>query len=634
MLQLFSFLENKKIIFLALAIFVFVSTLSIPMSVVAENTTPSPSSGCPQVTDSGWCKPEDNKKIKEMISLSPMGEGAGLGAYSTNKGIWEGGLMEVALALPIFFVTLAYIVSAIFQLILSFILGVLLSNPITTDPNWLPVWGSIRDLGNMVIVLGFVVVGIATSLRVREYEAKKLLVPLILVAILINFSGLICGLIIDASNLVTGGLVGSSGPANMPYALLKGVLDTSQKILTWIDLTNSPWTFMLNCILFGVIYVLIAYTFIFLSIILLARYVILIILFILSPLAFTFWVFPVTKKLWNDWWNHFVKWCFIGVFASFTLFLTATIMKVQPIFADPASLAKEDKPWNMIISAGIVVGFLIVGIMMTVKKTGVAAMATSAVMLAATGGASLAMKSGKLLNNATGGRVSKMGQKLSQSTGQTLERFGLRAQGTTTKNAQKTMEDSKSRVNDMTEAEKTKVATTTREAFISPKARMDRLAAIQDKVKNGKLSDLGNTTQQQRAAIEWAEKEGKLRGVDTATLRRDAAKLNPNIANTTAEIRENTKKVSPTKAAEWDQSVMTPDVASSLQNNQLTEIGKRGSPALINKMKAYKVDPSKGFAGQTPEYKAAHAAATMAGPQGLSNFKNLQTHLHSDANFQ
>jgi hypothetical protein len=49
-------------------------------------------------------------------------------------------------------------------------------------------WPSIRDLANMLIVLGFVVIGIAFTLRLEGYGSKKALINLIIVALLVNFS--------------------------------------------------------------------------------------------------------------------------------------------------------------------------------------------------------------------------------------------------------------------------------------------------------------------------------------------------------------------------------------------------------------------------------------------------------------
>jgi hypothetical protein len=44
---------------------------------------------------------------------------------------------------------------------------------ITGDPVFIRVWASSRDIANMLIVLAFVAVGIAFTLRIEGYGTKK-----------------------------------------------------------------------------------------------------------------------------------------------------------------------------------------------------------------------------------------------------------------------------------------------------------------------------------------------------------------------------------------------------------------------------------------------------------------------------
>ena len=78
-------------------------------------------------------------------------------------------------------------------------------------------WRVVRDLTNMFIVLGFVVIGIATILRIREYEARKILIPLIAIALLVNFSRVFCGLIIDGSNIIMDHFLTQGGQVSLGF---------------------------------------------------------------------------------------------------------------------------------------------------------------------------------------------------------------------------------------------------------------------------------------------------------------------------------------------------------------------------------------------------------------------------------
>ena len=64
-------------------------------------------------------------------------------------------------------------------------------------------WTITRDLVNMFFVLVLLVIAFATILRIEPYGAKQILKNLIIVALLINFSLVFCGVIIDFSGVLT-----------------------------------------------------------------------------------------------------------------------------------------------------------------------------------------------------------------------------------------------------------------------------------------------------------------------------------------------------------------------------------------------------------------------------------------------
>ena len=180
-------------------------------------------------------------------------------------------------------------------------------------------WPMARDLANMLIVLGFVIIGIATALRIREYEAKKLLAPLIIVALLVNFSLLICGLFIDGSNIVTKYFLagGGFGPSFLKTLATQANLYSSglgQDPTNPLNVLGQVIGLIFYNIMATIIFFLYFFLFIF-------RYMALWILVILSPLAFVCYVFPFTKKFWGMWWENFFQWCIIGIPGGFFLWL-------------------------------------------------------------------------------------------------------------------------------------------------------------------------------------------------------------------------------------------------------------------------------------------------------------------------
>ncbi|MBI3631487.1 MAG: hypothetical protein HY219_01300, partial [Candidatus Staskawiczbacteria bacterium] len=140
-----------------------------------------------------------------------------------GKGLLEAIVFAMAFLGVIIFGTLANMMGGLFLWALSASTVVSYTHITGPDANLVVAagWPMVRDLANMIIVLGFVVIGIATTLRIQEYQAKKLLPKLIIVALLINFSLLICGIFIDSSNIIihyfsnAGGYLERSWSANV-----------------------------------------------------------------------------------------------------------------------------------------------------------------------------------------------------------------------------------------------------------------------------------------------------------------------------------------------------------------------------------------------------------------------------------
>lgn len=419
----------------------------------------------------------------------------------------------------------------------SSVVGSILNEPITTDPKFAEAWTSVRDLGNLVIVLGFVIVGIATALRIREYEAKKLLPRLILIAIMINFSGLFCGLIIDASNLVTNGLAGGSG--SIAVTVLQQMHASSWRTLNSNLAEKETFTFMSMSILYAAVYLSTAFIFFFMSLIMIARYAILIMLYILSPVAFSLWVFPASKKVWDEWWNNFVKWAFVGVFCSFTLFVATKVLPTP---------GGETDLFSLVLQFSIVLMFLYIGFSKTASSSGVASMASKAAIGMIAGGVGFA--AGRL---ASGGKLGAKGldalsgkgfstdiQSAKDFVGSRMEKFGFKPIGSTAAAKNKRVEQEASLMQSAYSAAKATgdTATVNKIQKLAQKAVGSRGAAAMKVVTDAK--DLSDTFGNGSAAREKiAQRLQYAESVGASEIRDKAEKLDPRLkAHNEADVNK------------------------------------------------------------------------------------------------
>ncbi|MBU3942930.1 hypothetical protein KKA24_03015, partial [Patescibacteria group bacterium] len=68
--------------------------------------------------------------------------------------------------------------------------------------------GITKQFVNMGLVAILITISFLVTLRIKEYDAKKLLVNLIIIALLVNFAPVLVGLIVDASNITMSYFLG------------------------------------------------------------------------------------------------------------------------------------------------------------------------------------------------------------------------------------------------------------------------------------------------------------------------------------------------------------------------------------------------------------------------------------------
>lgn len=200
-------------------------------------------------------------------------------------------------------------------------------------------WVIVRNLCNMFFILILLVIAFATILRVESYNAKKLLPKLLIMAILINFSKTICGLIIDFAQVIMLTFVYSFedvGGAN--FSKMLG--------LSWIltfdsfgkNTGGSMATF--SAYVLAIIYSIIALITISAILgVLIVRIVMIWIYVVLSPLAYLAATIPQGAGFANKWWKDFLDYVTKGPVLAFFVWLS--FISMQGVTTDPEN--NEDK---------------------------------------------------------------------------------------------------------------------------------------------------------------------------------------------------------------------------------------------------------------------------------------------------
>jgi len=164
------------------------------------------------------------------------------------------------------------------------------------------------------------------------FNTKKTFGRLIVAALLINFTPVICGTIVDVANLVMNLFTGSIQGAFNPFGKVivnpfgEGTnVSSMQSFLKDFLVSFTPVGAVKLIMVVVYTYFVSSVLFIF-SFLLLARHIAIWILVIMSPIAFFCWIFDSTRKHYQSWWNQFIHWTFIGITATFALYLSGHLL--------------------------------------------------------------------------------------------------------------------------------------------------------------------------------------------------------------------------------------------------------------------------------------------------------------------
>ncbi|MBR2836964.1 hypothetical protein IKE79_01235 [Candidatus Saccharibacteria bacterium] len=185
----------------------------------------------------------------------------------------------------------------------------------SSNGNTLAGWEVFQGIANglFIILLLVVVFSQLTGVGIDNYGIKRILPKMIVTAVLVNLSFILCQIFVDLSNILGNGFqalfdnipvngVGNSGidvgsgaeETIVSVAVLAGVGTTA--VLSWATIANPA---VLMSLLVSAIGVLISMFFLF--ILLAAREAAVVVLTVISPLAFVCYMLPNTKKLFDRW---------------------------------------------------------------------------------------------------------------------------------------------------------------------------------------------------------------------------------------------------------------------------------------------------------------------------------------------
>lgn len=182
-------------------------------------------------------------------------------------------------------------------------------------------WTVMKNFVNLIFVLILVVIAFATLFDKPKYAAKSLLIRVIIIALLVNFSLLVGQTVISTADFLSGiflkdiqnsgenlGADAISSSLMKGLGLQKSVADEGINFLT--EPIKAGTEITVTVVFVILLFIIVLFAFLLIAIFVVVRIPILWILLMLSPLAWFAWILPNTQKFWSMWWKEFIGWSF------------------------------------------------------------------------------------------------------------------------------------------------------------------------------------------------------------------------------------------------------------------------------------------------------------------------------------
>ncbi len=192
-------------------------------------------------------------------------------------------------------------------------------------------WPVALGLANLGFMLALVIIALLTVLRLEVGGgARRLLPKLFIGALLVNFSLVIGGLILDVTRVLIAlipPMFNTGSLRDLPFTVVK-VFDNAAGTpnLNIVFTKFTPWGETIGLVTSAVVWWVTDLAVGVLAFGLLMRYIFLIVLLIISPFAYLFVAFPGLTGLSKRWWTAFLKYAFYGPVAIFMVVLGVRVV--------------------------------------------------------------------------------------------------------------------------------------------------------------------------------------------------------------------------------------------------------------------------------------------------------------------
>jgi hypothetical protein len=253
------------------------------------------------------------------------------------------------------------------------------------------------SLANLMMIIGMIVSAFQIIMGVDDHHAKERIKNVIIAALLINFSFLIAGFILDVSNVFTNFFLSHVTNDGIAKAFslgnLANMIQPGGDITTFAGLVTLLPLGLFSIAITGLVLIILIAVFI----TALVRNLWVAILLTIMPLVWGLWVFPgKVSHYFGEWWDNFIKQGLL-VMPTMTFFIYLTVATASSLSANSPVIAAGVPPTTssgsgfdlilkVMLQMFILGGFLIGGLKIS-QAAGAAGAAAGQAMAKSVGGA-------------------------------------------------------------------------------------------------------------------------------------------------------------------------------------------------------------------------------------------------------
>lgn len=299
-------------------------------------------------------------------------------------------------------------------------------------------WAIVRDTVNMFFVVILIVIAMGTIFGSQKFNWRQQVPKLMLMAIVINFSKTLCGLMIDFAQVImltfANALKDIAGGNFIQLLGLGPIMQLSNggpSTIGSFDLFAASAAAVLMMVWVLAIVIMLMF-------ILIYRVVMLWILIVVAPLAWFTSVVPFgsAKEAYGEWWKNFVCYCSVGPVITFFLWLTLAVAGAGSIAATDTGFSATGVGEMTNSAGGLSQIFelknltsFVIGMALLVAGMDAAAKVCAGVKGSAMGKMLSATKGGGFINQWAGGQARKYGEKGGKWAGGKVKAGGMALAG-------------------------------------------------------------------------------------------------------------------------------------------------------------------------------------------------------------